>query len=143
MKTFLKLFTLLFCVASFAQTKIKGKITDNSSVPLPGANIIVVGTSSGAFSDFEGNYTLDVNQNPPFSIQISYTGFESQTVDVTTNNQTIDVQLAEGNALDEVVVSASRTPDRVFETTMTLDRLGLKTINTTASACFFAGREDF
>lgn len=142
MKTILKLFTMLFCVVSFAQTTIKGKITDNTGLPLPGANIVVVGTSSGTISDFDGNYTLTVEQVPPFSIRISYAGFEPQTIEITTNNQTVDISLAEGNELDEVVISASRTPERIFESPVTVERFGLKEIKNTASADFYGGLEN-
>ncbi|WP_178986161.1 TonB-dependent receptor [Winogradskyella helgolandensis] len=141
MKTILKLFTMLFCVASFAQTTIKGTINDNTGLPLPGANIVVVGTSTGTVSDFDGNYALSVNQEPPFSIRVSYAGFEPQTIEITTNNQTVDVTLAEGNSLDEVVISASRTPERIFESPVTVERFGLKEIKNTASADFYGGLE--
>jgi iron complex outermembrane receptor protein len=142
MKTILKLFTLLFCVASFSQTTIKGKIMDNTGLPLPGANIVVIGTSTGTISDFDGNYTITVDQDPPFSIRISYTGFESKTIAITSTNQTVDVTLAEGSVLDEVVISASRTPERIFESPVTVERFGLKEIKNTASADFYDGLEN-
>jgi iron complex outermembrane receptor protein len=142
MKTILKLFTLLFCVASFSQTTIKGKIMDNTGLPLPGANIVVIGTSTGTISDFDGNYTITVDQAPPFSIRISYTGFESKTIAITSTNQTVDVTLAEGSVLDEVVISASRTPERIFESPVTVERFGLKEIKNTASADFYDGLEN-
>ncbi|MEO1032049.1 MAG: TonB-dependent receptor [Bacteroidota bacterium] len=142
MKTILKLFAMLFCVASFAQTTIKGKITDDTGLPLPGANIIVVGTSTGAVSDFDGNYILTVEQDPPFSIRVSYAGFEAQTIEVTTKDQTVDVTLKEGNTLDEVVISASRTPERIFESPVTVERFGLKEIKNTASVDFYDGLEN-
>ena len=142
MKTILKLFTMLFCVVSFAQTTIKGKITDNTGLPLPGANIVVVGTGSGTISDFDGNYTLTVEQEPPFSIRITYTGFEDQIIEITSNNQTVDVKMIEGNELDEVVISASRTPERIFESPVTVERFGLKEIKNTASAGFYDGLEN-
>ena len=142
MKTTLKLLAMLFCVVSFAQTTVKGKITDNSGLPLPGANIVVVGTSSGASSDFDGNYTLMADQEPPFSIRVTYTGFKEQIIEVTSNNQTIDVSLVEGNELDEVVISASRTPERIFESPVTVERFGLKEIKNTASVDFYDGLEN-
>ncbi|WP_299120679.1 TonB-dependent receptor [uncultured Winogradskyella sp.] len=142
MKTILKLFTMLFCVASFSQTTIKGKISDNTGLPLPGANIVVVGTSSGTISDFDGNYTLTVDQEPPFSIRVTYTGFEEQIIEITSNNQTVDVTMVEGNELDEVVISASRTPERIFESPVTVERFGLKEIKNTASAGFYDGLEN-
>ncbi len=133
---------MLFCVVSFAQTTINGKIIDNTGLPLPGANIVVVGTSTGTVSDFDGNYTLTVDQQPPFSIRISYTGFETQTIEITTNNQTVNITLEEGNSLDEVVISASRTPERIFESPVTVERFGLKEIKNTASADFYGGLEN-
>ncbi|WP_299112563.1 TonB-dependent receptor [uncultured Winogradskyella sp.] len=142
MKTILKLFTLLFCVVSFAQTTIKGKITDNTGLPLPGANIVVVGTSSGTVSDFDGNYTITIDQEPPLSIRVTYTGFQEQVIEITTNNQTVDVTMIEGNELDEVVISASRTPERIFESPVTVERFGLKSIKNTASADFYGGLEN-
>ena len=142
MKTTLKLLAMLFCVVSFAQTTVKGKITDNSGLPLPGANVVVVGTSSGASSDFDGNYTLTADQEPPFSIRVTYTGFKEQIIEVTSNNQTIDVSLVEGNELDEVVISASRTPERIFESPVTVERFGLKEIKNTASVDFYDGLEN-
>ncbi|WP_138432332.1 TonB-dependent receptor [Winogradskyella algicola] len=142
MKTILKLFTMLFCVVSFAQSTVKGKIIDETGLPLPGANIVVVGTSTGTVSDFDGNYTLSVNQNPPFSIRVSYTGFEAQTIEITSNEQTVDVTLKEGNSLDEVVISASRTPERIFESPVTVERFGIKEIKNTASVDFYDGLEN-
>ncbi|RZN84697.1 MAG: TonB-dependent receptor [Winogradskyella sp.] len=142
MKTTLKLFVMLFTVISFAQTTVKGKITDNTGQPLPGANVIIEGTTTGTSSDFDGMYILTTDQAPPFKIIISYTGFETQTLDVTANDQTIDVQLKEGNELDEVVISASRTPERIFESPVTVERFGLKEIKNTPSVDFYDGLEN-
>ncbi|WP_431156877.1 TonB-dependent receptor domain-containing protein [Winogradskyella poriferorum] len=142
MKTTLKLFAMLFCVVCFGQTTVKGKIMDNSGLPLPGANIVVVGTSSGTSSDFDGNYVLTVDQEPPFSIRVTYTGFQDQVIEVTSNDQTIDVTMVEGNELDEVVISASRTPERIFESPVTVERFGLKEIKNTASVDFYDGLEN-
>ncbi|MBO3117965.1 TonB-dependent receptor [Winogradskyella sp. DF17] len=142
MKTILNLIALLLCVVTYGQTTVKGKITDESGLPLPGANIIVVGTTSGTVSDFDGNYTITTEQEPPFSIRVSYTGFQVQTLEVTSNNQTINVTLAEGNELDEVVISASRTPERIFESPVTVERFGLKEIKNTASVDFYDGLEN-
>jgi len=142
MRTILKIFLLIFCVSSYAQTTIQGKITDESGQPLPGANVIVLGTTTGAITDFDGNYVLTVNQTPPFTIQVSSVGFETQTKEATANNQTIDFSLVEGNELDEIIVSASRTPERIFESPVTVERLGIKDIKNTASADFYDGLEN-
>ena len=58
MKTFLRTFVLLFCVASFAQTTVKGTVSDDSGMPLAGANIIIDGTTTGVVTDFDGNFSI-------------------------------------------------------------------------------------
>jgi outer membrane receptor protein involved in Fe transport len=143
MKTIFKIMMLFCCAISFAQsTTVTGKVIDNNGIPLPGANIIVKGTTSGAITDFDGNYTLVINQAPPFTIEVSSVGFNRVTKEVTTNPQTIDITMVEGTSLDEVVISASRTPERIFESPVTVERFGLKEIKNTASADFYGGLEN-
>lgn len=142
MKTTFNLLILLVGLVSYSQTTIEGTITDDSGLPLPGANIIVEGANEGTTSDFNGNYNITTQKKPPFNIVVSYTGFENVTVQVTRNNETIDVQMQQGNALDEVVISASRTPERVFESPVTVERFGLKEVKNTASVDFYGGLEN-
>ncbi|MBT8259396.1 MAG: TonB-dependent receptor, partial [Bacteroidia bacterium] len=142
MRTIAKIFLLLGCVYSYAQTTISGTVKDDTGQPLPSANIIVVGTSQGTVADFDGGYILTVDLSPPFQIQASSIGFETVVKEVTTNPQTIDFILNEGTELDEVVISASRTPERIFESPVTVERFGLKEIKTTASADFYGGLEN-
>ena len=127
---------------SFSQTTIKGTITDNSGQPLPGANILIQGTTTGASSDFDGKFTITTDRTLPLKLIVSYTGFETQTVDVNSNNESITIKLVEGNSLDEVVISASRTPERIFESPVTVERFGLKEIKNTPSADFYDGLEN-
>lgn len=142
MKTTFNLFVLLFCVFSYSQTTIRGTITDNSGIPLPGANILIEGTAVGTTSDFEGKYSITTDEVTPFKIVVSYTGFENVVVEVTNDNQAVDVQMSPGSALDEVVVSASRTPERVFESPVTVERFGLKEVKNTTSVDFYGGLEN-
>ncbi|WP_282148732.1 TonB-dependent receptor [Algibacter lectus] len=142
MKAILLFFMLFFCGITFSQTTITGTVVDDNSQPIPGANIIVVGTSTGNVTDFDGNFSLTYNQNPPFSVQASSVGFETVTVEITKRNQKVDFILKEGTSLDEVVISASRTPERIFESPVTVERFGLKEIKNTASADFYDGLEN-
>jgi len=142
MKTILPYLMLLFCSLSFSQTTITGTVVDNNSQPIPGANIIIVGTSTGTVTDFDGNFLLTTISNPPFSLQASSVGFETVTKSITSNNQKINFILNEGTSLDEVVISASRTPERIFESPVTVERFGLKEIKNTASADFYGGLEN-
>ncbi len=142
MRTIFTFLMLLSCVITFSQTTISGTVVDDNGIPLPGANVVVEGTSTGTVTDFDGNFTLKVNQEPPFSVKVSSIGFETVTVEVTQNNQVLNITLKEGNILDEVVISASRTPERIFESPVTVERFGLKEIKNTASVDFYDGLEN-
>lgn len=96
---------MLFFVPSiiFAQNTVKGTVTEqSSSLPLPGVNIIIKGTSTGTATDFDGNYQLNVNEGDV--LVFSYVGYEPQ--EINYNGQaTINIQLADDAAqLEEVVV---------------------------------------
>lgn len=96
---------LIFNITLFAQngTLIKGAVvsaTDN--IPIPGVNVVVLNTSRGTTTDFDGNYQIQVNKGEV--LQFSYVGFISQTIIVDTQTA-INISLAEDLAkLDEVVV---------------------------------------
>lgn len=79
MKSIIKIITLLFSVLYFAQTTIRGTDLDNNGLPLPGANIIVIDTSTESISDFDGKFVLTVDKDPPITIQVSSVGFETYT----------------------------------------------------------------
>jgi outer membrane receptor protein involved in Fe transport len=141
MKAIIALFCLCLSTISFAQTDISGKVVDQSSEPILGANVIVVGTGTGTATDFDGNFTLRVDQAPPFTVQISSIGFETQTQEITSNNQVLNITLAEGSQLDEVVISASRTPERIFESPVTVERFDIQDIKYAPNADFYDGLE--
>ena len=87
-----------------SQTKqITGQVLDESGVPLPGATVIEVGTTNGTTTDFDGNFSLDVSSEES-NIEISYIGFQSQTVTVGTDTQINITMVEDAQGLDEVVV---------------------------------------
>ena len=137
------LIMLFFSGISFAQNTITGSVTDGNKQSIPGANISVVGGQSGVSSDFDGTFKLTTSAKLPFTIKVSFEGFTSKTVNITTANQKVDVVLKdEENKLDEIVVSASRTPERVLESPVTIERMGIQDIKKTASPSFYDGLEN-
>jgi TonB-dependent SusC/RagA subfamily outer membrane receptor len=88
----------------FAQQKtVSGVITDDQGVPLPGATIVILETAEGASSDFDGNYSIQVEEGQ--TLAFSFVGYSTQELTVGSNsNYNIILQL--GNALDEVVVTS-------------------------------------
>ncbi len=87
------------------QQVMSGKVMDPQGLALPGATVVVKGTSNGTTTDFDGNFTLEVS-NTTAQLEISFVGFESTTVTATIG-EPINVTLRESiNALNEVVVTA-------------------------------------
>jgi TonB-linked SusC/RagA family outer membrane protein len=107
MKTnLLKFLTLSFMIMfqwSFAQKSVSGTVSDSAGVPLPGATVLVDGTSNGVTTDFDGVYSIMANEGDVLSV--SYVGFTTQKVTVGAS-ATLNVTLAADNALEEVVVTA-------------------------------------
>jgi len=96
-------FFLLCTSVIMAQTMVKGVVTDaENGDPLIGASVFVTGTSTGTVTDFDGNYSINVPANAE-SLTVSYTGYSNQIVPVN-GQTTINIQLAGGELLEEVVV---------------------------------------
>lgn len=82
---------------------IQGKVTDEKGEALPGVSISVKGTQQGTLTDFDGNYTLDVNDGG-VTLVLSFIGYETKEVAVN-NRSKLDIQLqTDTKLLDEVVV---------------------------------------
>ncbi|WP_149205966.1 TonB-dependent receptor [Flavobacterium johnsoniae] len=137
------LIMLFFSGISFAQNTITGSVTDGNKQSIPGANVVVLGSTSGVSTDFDGSFKLTTNEKLPFTLKVSAVGFESKTISITSANQKVNVILKdEETKLDEIVVSASRTPERVIESPVTIERMGLQEIKNTTAATFYDGLEN-
>jgi hypothetical protein len=85
------------------QKTISGTVGDENNLPLAGLTIIIEGTSTGTTSDFDGAYTINVNQGDVISF--SYIGYATQLATVGVEN-TINISLQLEESLGEVVVTA-------------------------------------
>jgi outer membrane receptor protein involved in Fe transport len=143
MRLYLLFLTFLFCGISFAQNSITGVVTDENKQPIAGANITVVGAKEGAITDFDGSFKLITTQKPPFSITVTGVGYVSSKVSVESITQKVNVQLnAEETKLNEIVVSASRAPERVLQSPVTIERMGIREVKSTTSPTFYDGLEN-
>lgn len=143
MKIYHFILTLLCCGISMAQTTISGSVKDSKNEPVPAANIKVVGDAAGTVSDGNGKFSLKTNKKPPFTIQVSSIGYATQKVEVASASQNVVVTLeSSDNKLDEIVISASRTPERILESPVTIERMGLQDIKKTSSANYYEGLEN-
>ncbi|MDD5149049.1 MAG: TonB-dependent receptor [Flavobacterium sp.] len=144
MKVYLLVLSLFFCSITFAQSTISGSVTDSNNQPISGSSVKVAGDpSAGVATDFDGSFVLKTSQKPPFAIEVTSVGFESKKINITSSNQKVNVKLAdEQTMLNEIVVSASRTPEKILESPVTIERMGIKDIKKTASPTFYDGLEN-
>jgi TonB-linked SusC/RagA family outer membrane protein len=104
-KLSLILFVLLSVVTvTIAQRTVTGSVKDNNGEPITGAGVAVQGTDVGAITDIDGMFTIDV-PNGSNTLVVTFIGYTDKIVDVT-GLSSVDVTLAEGALLEEVVVTA-------------------------------------
>ncbi|MDB3967960.1 SusC/RagA family TonB-linked outer membrane protein [Flavobacteriaceae bacterium] len=104
MKQLYYLMSLALCVQlAVAQSTVTGNVIDDQGVPLPGATVLEVGTSNGTTTDFDGNYSITVQDGA--SISASFVGYDTATVAVA-GQDSINFSLQQGNELEEVIVTS-------------------------------------
>jgi len=94
---------LLTTSMSFAQKTVTGLVSDPDGLPLPGATVLVQGTTTGVTTDFDGNFSINVSEGQ--SLEFSFVGYETSAVAVGSGN-VINISLSLGNQLDEVIVTS-------------------------------------
>ena len=115
---------LLVSSLTFAQSKVSGTVKDANGEPLIGVSVVEVGTSNGAVTDIDGNYTLNVK--PGAKLKVTYIGFLAQTVKAGSNSQIV---LQEDNTqLNEVVVVGYGTMRRK-DVTSSITTINAKDLN--------------
>jgi outer membrane receptor protein involved in Fe transport len=128
-----------FSLAAFAQSNtIKGKIINSSTGEVvPAVSITVKGSGAGTYTDDKGEFSLNINQPLPVTLVISSIGYEMQEVPVATSDF-ITVSLTPSSILgQEVVVSATRTPSRILESPVTIERISAANIRNTAAVSYY------
>jgi len=126
------LLIMVFSTALTAQNRIEGSITETANnVPVIGANILLLETMEGTVTNQDGNFNLTSEQSFPWTIEVSYTGFVQQTIQIDSPKETLTIQLEEGISFgQDVIISASRRAEKITETpssvsVLTSEKLGL------------------
>ncbi|AMQ57032.1 TonB-dependent receptor [Algoriphagus sanaruensis] len=149
MKSFTKriwasVFTLALLVSigssiALAQTTISGTVTDSETKEtLVGVNIIVKGKVIGTITDLSGKFTLNVNQEPPFTLVFSMVGYNSQEVEITGGVSNLSISLSESSILgQEVVISASRVEESILKSPVSVEKMDIIAIREVPQASFY------
>lgn len=139
------LLSIVICfgsISAFSQ-QVSGVVNDKETgEPLFGASVVVKGTTTGMQTDFEGEFNFDAKQDPPFTIEISYLGYEKLelVIDATSIKRKLKIQLASSSInVKGVEVVDTRITQKLQESPLTVESMGLTAIKQTASADFYSG----
>jgi hypothetical protein len=135
----LVLLTLTISMAFAQSITISGTVTDKQTKEtLPGVSINVKGKSIGTSTNVDGKFTLSTTESAPFTIVIGYLGYKSIEQEVSASATGLIFSLESQSILgQEVVVAASRTPERILESPVSIERLGQAAIRETAAPSFY------
>ena len=118
-----------------AQSTISGNIKDQNGEPFLGANVILDGTSQGAVTDFDGNYSIQNVEDGTYTVTASYLGFRNSTQNITVEGSDVvmNFQLDEDSeSLDEVIVTGVVNPRSKIESSISVTSMRAKTIEQSA-----------
>ncbi|WP_255535206.1 SusC/RagA family TonB-linked outer membrane protein [Cellulophaga sp. E16_2] len=102
-KAFFLLAAIIYNFSGFAQN-VAGTVKDENGEPLPGVTVLVLGSSNGTTSDFDGNFTIESIEGD--ILRFSYLGMKTKEVSVSSDKQMNIVLIEDASALDEVVITA-------------------------------------
>ncbi len=125
----------LCAISAYAQVKISGVVYNEYLEPFYNAKI--KSGSKVALSNIDGEFTIVVGKDFPQTIEVSAFGHQMELVKIVKQDQKLYVILKENLLLDQVVISASRVPERIIESPVTIERLGLTEIRKTSSNSFY------
>lgn len=107
MKNFKNVLTIaLFLLGAtlFAQTKLTGKVVDENNIALPGADVVIKGTTNGTNTDFDGKFSLECKHSTGVVV-VSFMGYDSKKVEFNGSKDLGTISLApSANTLDEIVI---------------------------------------
>jgi outer membrane receptor protein involved in Fe transport len=135
------LVALLMYSAAFSQTSVTvtGHIKNSKSgEKLPAVSITIKGGDGGTFTDENGVFKLVTVKPLPFTIIISSIGYANKEVEVTAAGELAPITLDPSFALgQDIVVAASRVPERILESPVSIERVGTSTIRNTPATSYY------
>lgn len=128
-------------IAAYSQTNntITGIVRNSVNKDVvPAVSVTIKGSTTGTFTDEKGTFRLNTTQSPPFTLVFTSIGYEPQEVQVTSLSAEIQVDFVPSSTLGvEVVVSASRVPERILESPVSIERVNLTSIRTAPATSYY------
>lgn len=126
--------------AGMAQsTTISGNVKNSQNKDVvPAVSVTIKGSATGTFTDDKGNFKLTTSQKLPLTLVFSSIGYESQEYTVTTAGVEVNIAFIPSSTLGvEVVVSASRVPERILESPVSIERVNLTNIRNAPATSYY------
>lgn len=131
----------MICVSATAQqsTTVSGSVKNSKSKEaISAVSVTIKGATTGTFTDDKGNFKFSTVQKLPFTLVFSSVGYLNKEVVVNSNNQVVNVDIDASFTLgDEVVVAASRVPERILESPVSIERIGTAAIRNTPATNYY------
>jgi iron complex outermembrane receptor protein len=141
-RIYLTLITIFMLPNLFGQVAtVKGTILEKGSETLlVGVNVAVKDALEGTITDNDGSFVLETDIPLPFRLVVSMIGYQSQEFEITRNSTVLEIHLEDQVYLgQEVVVSASRIPENIMKSPVSVEKLSGLDIQQTSTANFFDG----
>jgi outer membrane receptor protein involved in Fe transport len=129
----------ILALGAFAQNvTISGNVRNNTTAEnAPAVSVTIKGSDAGTFTDANGNFSIST-KSVPVTLIFSSVGFATQEVTVNTASQKVSVDFVPSNTLgQEVVVSATRSSQRILESPVSIERVSASTIRTAPAASYY------
>ena len=151
MKKSFRFLALLICTAMFSLTTFSQSTTITGSVrnstnqeTVEAVSVLIKGSKSGTYTDERGNFRITTSQALPVTLVISSVGFETKEVEVSGSTEIGEVLIVPVSTLGtEVVVSASRLPERLLESPVSIERMGTQAVRNAAVPNFYDAIANF
>ncbi len=131
----------MFSIAALAQSiTISGKVSNQTSGEVVSAvSVLIKGSAAGTYTDDRGNFKITTSQKLPITLLFSSVGFSTKEMVVSTAAQNLDVRLVPSVMLAEaVVVAASRTPERILEAPVSIERVSAAAIRNAPAPDYYS-----
>ncbi len=118
---------------------VSGTVTDKlTKEPVPGVSVTIKGKTVGSSTDLKGQFSFTTTEKPPITLLVSYVGYTSIERDITSATTNLTFELESGVILgQEVVVSASRTPERILESPVSVERISASQLKELPAPSFY------
>ncbi len=143
-----KLITIFWCLPAFIFFSVDGncqtsQVTGSvknaaTGEAVPAASVTVKGGVAGTYTDDKGGFRLQTNDAFPLTLVITSVGFDLQEINVGSSSKVTAITLTPASTLgQEVVVSATRTPSKILESPVTIERISSANIRNSASVSYY------